>query len=125
MKPLHSRSAFSARWSITGLIAALFLLGLLIHRLILGHTGLLANRELRDRLQQMEREIEELRAENEVLRHEVKYRNSPDYLEELARTELRKVFPGETIILFPTPAPLKKTTESVDSRPESGDGSED
>ncbi|MBN1878755.1 septum formation initiator family protein [bacterium] len=92
------------RLSLFGLIAAWIFIGLLILQLVFGPAGLLANRDLRQRIRQTEADIERLQTENERLQKEIEYRRSADYLEELARAELRKVLPGETLVLFPTPS---------------------
>ena len=104
------------------LIVAWVFLAFLVNHLIRGPAGLIANRHLSDRLQQTRQNIRNLEASNELLRQQIEYRRSDDYLEELARTELRRIYAGETMILFPTPSPdptpaFEMSAETVSGTP--------
>jgi cell division protein FtsB len=99
------------RLNIALLIVAWLFWGLLIRLFVSGETGLIANRQLEERVYEMEETIIQLQFENEQLRNEIRRRQSDFYLEELARTELRRIFPGEVIIPIPTPTPLSKSSE--------------
>lgn len=108
--------------NILSLVFAWIFLAFLIHHLIRGPAGLIANRNLRERLQQTRQSIRNLEISNELLRQSIDYRRSDDYLEELARTELRRIYAGETMILFPTPSRDATATPEASSKSESGTG---
>lgn len=90
---------------LAGLGTAWIFLGFLICRYVNGPSGLKANRALDARITALETGIKRLERENEALRHEIQYRRSDTYLEELARTEFRQIYPGETMVIFVTPTP--------------------
>jgi len=83
-----------------GVVAVL----LLIH-LLFGSHGLPATRRLSDHIAELEAENRRLKAENERLWAEIRYRQSEVYLEELVRTELRRVRGNERLVIWPTPSP--------------------
>ncbi|MGB3975982.1 MAG: septum formation initiator family protein [bacterium] len=97
--------SWKTRLSLIGLGIAWLVLIFLIYRLVDGPAGWKANQALESRISAIESEIERLERENEILRREILYRRSNDYLEELARTELKKLYPGEIMVFFTTPVP--------------------
>jgi cell division protein FtsB len=102
-------------WKIWGCLAGLgmawLFLGWLIYRFAYGPSGLNANRALESRITAIENDLKHLEGENDALRREIQYRRSEHYLEELARTEFRRIYPGETMIIFLTPTPGQTPTD--------------
>ncbi len=95
------------------IVLAWLIFGVLARQFFFGETGYKANQRLEQRITEMNEQIIMLETENERLRNEILYRQSELYLEELARTELRQVFPGETVILIPTATPTVTPGKSL------------
>jgi len=58
-----------------------------------------------DRLKKTQQEVLGLEQENEKLREEIAYRQTNEYIEQVAREKLRMTKDGEEIIIVPTPLP--------------------
>ena len=108
--------SWKTRISLIGLVVTWLILIGSIYKLINGPTGWRANRALESRIDAIEKDIERLEHENEILRKEIHYRRSKDYREELARTEIKKLYPGETMVFLTTPTPEQIAVEHHDSQ---------
>ena len=84
-----------------GLILLLCFLGLLLLLSLLGDRGLLQLYDMGRVKAHLELEIETLKHDNALLRHEVEaMRRHPSHAEEIARRDLGLVRPGEIVYQF-------------------------
>jgi len=54
-----------------------------------------------DRLTEAEQKLEQVKKENEDLRRQLSYDQSPEYLEKQAREKLNRARPDETVVVIP------------------------
>lgn len=99
--PKHNRTAFEAKRPRRGLILFLCFLGLLLFLSLLGDRSLLQLYRMVQVKTALERQIEDLKQENTLLRQEVEaMRRFPSRSEEIARQDLGLVLPGEIVYQF-------------------------
>ncbi len=63
------------------------------------------------RLQEGENKIAQLEEEKSRLEAQIKYKKTPEYIEEIARNKLNMAKPGEEIYMFPQETKGKNTDE--------------
>ncbi len=88
--------------------AILVLMALVLVYSFTGEKGLIQLRELYDRRNELKDNVRGLETKNAELSDEInKLRNDPAVIEDLARTRLDMVKPGETVYVFPENAKEK------------------
>jgi len=88
--------------------AILVLMALVLVYSFTGEKGLIQLRELYDRRNELKDKVRGLETKNAELSDEInKLRNDPAVIEDLARTRLDMVKPGETVYVFPENAKEK------------------
>ncbi|MBN1295628.1 septum formation initiator family protein [bacterium] len=95
---------------VCGLILVWIVISALIIFFLGNHRGYPANQRLRQAIAALEMENRRLEEENKRLAEEVRYRRSPQYTEELIRTELRQVGKDDILIIVPSPVPTDSDT---------------
>ena len=103
-EPLGNRAyAFARRaWRPAGTVVAVGLAGLLMWHVVNGKDGLSVWQQKRAEDRQLQKQIEDLQAENAQLRERVTKLNSdPDAIERVAREKLHYAKPGEVIYKLP------------------------
>ena len=109
------REQAKRHWIIAGCVLAL--LSLLTMELI-GENGYLVQRQRRQQIEALSKEIEQLRQENQQLGQRIQdLRSNPDAIEELARERLRLARPGEVIVPLPPSKPTSQSAERGPSQP--------
>lgn len=95
------RQIFTTPWLCIALIlSGLFVLGMMVLA-IHSEKGLLAMWEKQHELARLESGTAEVKAVNAKLRREIRrLRKDPEYIEKIAREELRMVRPGEVVFEF-------------------------
>ena len=82
-------------------ILALFVLALVVHD-VFGAHGFIAMRRKQSEIEQVQKDISRLNAENSELGQQVKaLKSDPHLIEKIAREELQHARPGEVIIRIP------------------------
>lgn len=84
------------------IVALCFLLAHTVYGYV---SGFVHMRALRAELEQVQREIEELRRLNAALEEELAHYDSDEVIERIAREQLRLVAPGETPVIVIDPPP--------------------
>ena len=99
-----------SRWrKVATCTAALLAIGLGYH-VIFGQNGITAYQQKRQETQSLDRQLESLQRENEMLKgHVERLQNDPNAIEHQAREELHYTRPGEVIYTLP-PEPAKSGT---------------
>jgi cell division protein FtsB len=99
------------------LVLLLASIALIVHN-IFGHNGYLALRRQQKELQTLERQIEQLKFENEQLDRQIKaLKSDPAAIERLAREQMHLVKPGERIYTLPDKARGNPPTSSPEQTP--------
>jgi cell division protein FtsB len=98
--PDHPRK-FWKDASLFGCVISGILLGIVVFKLLSPETGIPKVRKVIEIKQQLEAEIEQLRADNARITEEIEaIRTDPFFQEKIAREELNMALPDETIYKF-------------------------
>ena len=90
----ENRGRMSKIWIYAILLFQLALIGSLVRGLQLSYKS-------RDRVELLKETKEKLESENEQLKAQARYVQSDYYVEKVAREELQRAKPGETVVILP------------------------
>lgn len=92
-------------------VAGFFLLGISVWFIFLDIKMYFEKRDFSAQLKSYERQIEEIKKNNETLKERIENSNNPDYIEKVARDEINLQKPGEKVVSFVEPEKNEDTAQ--------------